>query len=80
MGSTHKKVEANEVDTVILQRRSVRACRDIAAGERLTRRMIEFQRPCPKNAIKPSDKNKIIGKKIINNMNKGDLITFDNLS
>ena len=49
-GSTYKKVEENENETVILQRRAIRARRDISEGEVLAREMIEYQRPCPKDA------------------------------
>ena len=77
MGSTHKKVETNEMDTVVLQRRSIRACRDIAKGEVLTREMIEFQRPCPNNALKPNDFQNYQGIALKKAITKGSHLTTD---
>ena len=62
LGSPIKKVEDNEMETVVLQRRAVRAIRDIKAGETLQREMIEFQRPCPADALKPNEYKSHVGK------------------
>jgi sialic acid synthase SpsE len=53
LGTGVKKVENNEMETVVLQRRSARARRDIRAGERLGTENIEFLRPCPIDAVTP---------------------------
>ncbi len=80
LGNRTKKIEENESETSIVQRRAIRINEGCKAGHTIREEDLTILRPCPKNAIKPSDKNKIIGKKIINDMNKGDLITFENLS
>ena len=53
LGSADKVIAENEMDTVIIQRRCVRAARDILAGEVLTREMIDVLRPATPGAILP---------------------------
>ncbi len=62
LGSTDKFVAENEQDTVIVQRRCLRAARDIRQGERLTREMIDVLRPATRGAILPFDLERVIGK------------------
>ena len=61
LGSTDKFVAGNEVDTVIIQRRCLRAARDIKAGEVFTREMIDVLRPATVGAIKPDKIQEVIG-------------------
>ena len=53
LGSADKVVTPNEQDTVVVQRRCLRAARDIHAGEVLSREMIEVLRPATQGAILP---------------------------
>lgn len=55
LGSADKRVAANEVETVIIQRRCLRAARDIHAGELITREMIDVLRPATPGAIRPDE-------------------------
>ena len=72
MGSPLKKVENNELDTIILQRRSIRTVKEIKVGDIIKKENIQFQRPCPKDAISVNDVDSIIGKKLIKNIDLGD--------
>ncbi len=63
LGSPDKFVAGNEQDTVVIQRRCLRAAREIQAGEVITREMIDVLRPSPLEAIKPYDLPKVIGLK-----------------
>lgn len=54
LGTGLKQVEANERDTVVVQRRAVRASRNLEAGEPIAPDCIEVLRPCPTDAI-PAD-------------------------
>jgi sialic acid synthase SpsE len=63
LGSGDKVVEENEKQTVVLQRRCLRAAREIKAGEVLDREMIDVLRPAPTHAILPYDIDKVIGSK-----------------
>lgn len=61
LGSPDKFVAANETQTAIVQRRCLRAARDIKAGEILTREMIDVLRPATPGAIKPDQIPDVIG-------------------
>ena len=61
LGSADKCITANEKDTTIVQRRCVRAGRDIKTGERITREMLEVLRPATAGAVKPAEINQVIG-------------------
>jgi sialic acid synthase SpsE len=61
MGSGDKYVVANEQETVIIQRRCLRAAREIEPGETMTREMIDVLRPATQGAIMPYEINDVIG-------------------
>jgi N-acetylneuraminate synthase len=53
LGSTEKRVAGNEGETVVLQRRCLRAAREVKAGEEFTREMIDVLRPATPGGITP---------------------------
>jgi sialic acid synthase SpsE len=63
LGSAEKFVAQNETDTVIVQRRCLRAARAIKAGETLTRDLIDVLRPATPGAILPYEIGSVIGKR-----------------
>jgi N-acetylneuraminate synthase len=63
LGSADKKVADNEQETAVLQRRCLRAARDIQAGEVLTREMIDVLRPAVRGAILPPEIERVVGAK-----------------
>jgi sialic acid synthase SpsE len=65
IGSADKFVAGNEKDTVIVQRRCLRAARDIKAGETFTREMIDVLRPATVGAILPPHIPEVIGTKAL---------------
>ena len=65
LGSADKRVADNEVDTVVIQRRCLRAARDLKAGEILTREMIDVLRPATRGAILPDQIEKVLGMKLL---------------
>jgi sialic acid synthase SpsE len=65
LGRPDKIVAGNEVETAIIQRRCLRAARDIKAGEIFTRQMIDVLRPATPGAIKPYEINDVIGKRAL---------------
>jgi sialic acid synthase SpsE len=79
LGSTDKFIAANEIDTAIVQRRCLRAARDIQAGETFTREMIDVLRPAAPGAIKPSEIEHVIGTKAIHNMPFGKELRWTDL-
>jgi N-acetylneuraminate synthase len=64
LGSTDKIIVENEKETSVIQRRCVRAARDLKAGEIITRDMLEVLRPATNGAIKPNEINAVIGTKV----------------
>jgi N-acetylneuraminate synthase len=78
MGSSDKFVAANEQDTYIVQRRCLRAARDIHAGEKLTHEMVEALRPATPGAIPPYQVEAVIGARSLVDIPKGkELNWFD---
>ena len=71
LGSPDKFVAGNEQDTVVIQRRCLRAARNIQAGEVLTREMIDVLRPAPPEAIMPYDLPRVIGLKALSEISFG---------
>tara|TARA_B100001250_G_C19790734_1_gene786381 strand:- start:195 stop:1265 length:1071 start_codon:yes stop_codon:yes gene_type:complete len=76
LGSKIKKVEINEKDTVIIQRRSAHAARDIKKNQKINKNDIEFLRPSPKNSFNPTEIKKIINKKSKKFIPKGSTIFY----
>lgn len=72
LGSSEKFVSDNEQDTIVLQRRCLRAARELFPGEILTHEMIDVLRPSPEKSIPPYDINKIIGLKLNTRVCSGD--------
>ena len=79
LGDGLKKVEKNERETVILQRRAIRAKTKIVKGDKISYENTESLRPCPEEAIDPSKIKEIIGKKSKNNISIGETIKWEDL-
>ncbi len=79
LGSADKFVAENEKDTVVVQRRCLRAARDIKAGETLTRAMIEVLRPATPGAILPSHLLEVLGTKALHNITFGKELRWTDL-
>lgn len=76
LGVEDKKVEDNETDTVILQRRCLRAARDIEPGVRISEDDLIPLRPAPKESIPPNEVDKVIGKTSKHLIAKGSEVTW----
>ena len=79
LGHTTKEVQDNEMDTIVLQRRAIRCIQDIAKGEILEIDKIQFQRPCPKDALSINDIDTLIGKKIGKKIENGDYLRKEHI-
>ena len=71
LGSTRKFVTPNEMETVVVQRRCLRASRDIKAGEVFTREMIDVLRPAANGAIQPFEIDAVVGTKSLQDIPAG---------
>lgn len=79
LGDGDKRVAENERETVILQRRCLRAARDIRAGEVITREMIDVLRPATPGAILPPEIDRVIGTKALRDLPFGKEIRWTDL-
>ena len=79
LGSTDKFVAENEQDTVVVQRRCLRAARDIQAGETLTREMIDVLRPATPGAILPYEIEAAIGTRALTDLPFGKELRWTDL-
>jgi N-acetylneuraminate synthase len=79
LGSADKRVGENEQETVVIQRRCLRAARDIAKGENLSREMITVLRPATKGAIYPYEIDQVVGTKAITDIKAGEELRWTHL-
>lgn len=79
LGSTEKFVTDNELETVVLQRRCLRAARDLGMGERIERCDIDILRPAPRGAILPYEIDRVIGCRLVFPVAKGEQLQWSAL-
>jgi N-acetylneuraminate synthase len=72
LGSPEKRVAENEADTVVVQRRCLRAARAIRAGEVLDRPAIDVLRPAPPGAILPYEIDAVLGARALRDIALGE--------
>lgn len=79
LGDGIKAVEDNERDTVIVQRRAVRATRLIPANSFVARTDIEVLRPCPPGAISPAEIERVVGRQTLRDLQPGEHLAWSDL-
>ncbi|GAB4540179.1 MAG: N-acetylneuraminate synthase family protein [Anaerolineales bacterium] len=79
LGSSDKFIAGNEQETQIVQRRCLRAAREIKAGEVFTRDMIDVLRPATPGAIKPDQIQNVVGTKALVDMPYGKELRWTEL-
>ena len=80
LGDGNKKIEQNELDSSIVQRRALRFRNKMSAGQVIYREDIIPLRPAPIGSIKPHEISEVVGKKVIKAVNEDDLVLRDNIS
>lgn len=80
LGSSRKFVAENERDTVVVQRRCLRAVRDLAAGTVLREEMLEALRPAPRDAVFPFEMGRVVGKKLKSGLAAGECVKWTSLA
>ena len=80
LGSSLKQIAGNERDTVVVQRRCLRAVADLRAGTILLPEMLEALRPAPRDAVMPYDLSKIVGRKLTRDLSAGQYLSWTSLS
>lgn len=79
LGDGIKRIEKNEEKSIVVQRRSLRATHDIKSDEIIKKVDFEPLRPIPTDGIPPYEINKLINKKLIRPLKKGEHITWKHL-
>jgi sialic acid synthase SpsE len=77
LGSPDKRVAENERETVVVQRRCLRAAADLPAGSVLTREVIDVLRPAPRDAILPYEMDRVVGMRVRTPVTAGDHLRWD---
>ena len=79
LGSANKRVAQNESETVVIQRRCLRAARDIQAGESVSRDMLDVLRPAILGAIQPYEVGEAIGSRALVDIPAGEALRWSML-
>jgi sialic acid synthase SpsE len=74
LGSTDKFVTDNEVETVVIQRRCLRASRSLTKGDILTDDRISILRPAAPGAVTAKDIDEVIGAELLVDIPEGAAI------
>jgi N-acetylneuraminate synthase len=80
LGDGVKRVEPNEAETVVVQRRALRAARDLEEGTLLARDDVIPLRPCPPDALSPAELGDLLGRRLGRSISEGDVIRRDDLA
>jgi len=72
LGDGIKKVESNEIESRIVQRRGLVCKMDLTKGSQITEEDLDVLRPCPKGAYEPNDMKSIIGRVLSRDHKKGE--------
>jgi len=80
LGAGVKQVEGNEIETVIIQRRSLRAVAAFQKGHVISAGEFKALRPCPRDAIRPFDLEKVIGKSLTRDLPEGEYLKIGDVN
>jgi len=72
LGDGIKKVEENESNSFIVQRRSIVSNKDLTEGHIIRDEDLDYLRPCPKNSFHPYEKEMLIEKKLKRSIKQGE--------
>jgi len=76
LGHCAKTIAENERETVIIQRRCIRAARDLPAGTVLDRGSVEVLRPAPAGSIPPYQLPQVTGRKLRRALASGEYLAW----
>ena len=79
LGDGQKRVEENEQETVVLQRRCVRAARDLPAGITISQEDLVVLRPAPRDALGAHEVGAAVGRTTSKALAAGQELTWSDL-
>lgn len=77
LGGEEKKVEENELETVVIQRRGIRANTDLKRGTKISRDLISVLRPAPRDAFTAAEIEQVVGAELLVDVPAGGTISRD---
>ena len=79
LGDGIKKIEPNEQQTAVLQRRCLRAATAMAKGQVVSNEHLEALRPCPSDGIAPWQITQVLGRTLRHAVSAGDPVKWSDL-
>jgi sialic acid synthase SpsE len=79
LGDGEKRVEPNEENAFIVQRRSIVCNKDLESGHVISEEDLDYLRPCPPASFHPHEKNLVIGRKLIQGKKYNESIMKDDV-
>lgn len=79
LGDGIKRVEENEMETVVIQRRAIRLKENAPAGTVIAEEDVEALRPCPAGAVPPSQLEDAIGRRLKIDKERGREVMWQDL-
>lgn len=76
LGTGIKKIEDNEIDTAVVQRRAMRTNKKIAKGTIITKDDFVALRPCPADALNPYQFEAVIGMRAVKDIDLDSTVTY----
>ncbi len=80
IGTNAKDVMGNEQETAVIQRRCLRASRDLPAGTTLTKKDLDALRPAPADAVFPYELESVVGRRLKVDLPAGEYLRKDMLA
>ena len=77
LGDGMKRLESNELQSAIVQRRALRLVRAMNIGEPITSEDMEPLRPCPAGALEPWEASRAIGQVLRRSVTRGEAVSRD---
>ena len=71
LGDGFKRIENNEAETVVIQRRALRLVADAPAGTVIQESHLEALRPCPEGAVPPTHLQEVLGRVLRTDKQRG---------
>jgi sialic acid synthase SpsE len=79
LGTQEKNVMENEEETVVVQRRAVRAAQNLSVGQIVDEKSIVPLRPCPSGGLAPYKDHLVLGKTLLREIKKGDCVRLSDV-
>jgi N-acetylneuraminate synthase len=80
LGNGIKIIEENEIDSLVVQQRSLRYARNLNKGKLIDRSDLVVLRPCPPGSTKPFDIDKVLGRVLKFDVNLHDNVDIEHLT